>query len=585
MSGLLALSVSSQPTPPTNDIDRDEGYTRVMTLGHGMIYDVMWHPRRDWLAVAASTGLRLVTPELEVIAVFPMIVQALDWSPDGAWLALQDDKDLWSIYKIDGLRLTRLFPDVLITQIEWHELTGHASLYSGERAMRIVNMHTQEMLAQFSGFDQIAWSPDQTRLALRRLTDIDFYDTATWQRIHRLRGTPEGFGGMWWSPDGTMIATKRGGEMCAGDHGVLTIWDTVTFERLQTLRQSKIQHPFMFGKRPSESPCSADRSLNAWIAPGYGQVFWTVDGTRLITTTSMYGFNPNIQLWDARTGQLLKERGLPGYFLLPNLLTPDGEYLVSRMNFQSPFTGMIVLDTNTLAPVDSPCGLCTNFYVSQSNGGFWAFTTRSSGVLSLIDYDAQLRTQLDTGLSAIDDVAWNSTGDYIAISGVDELQIRSQTGTLLARDQEYFQFNPSGNLANIPSSPAEIGTVSWSPDGRYVAVESLIYEYHGFASAVHVYDLRQRRTVMILRGDTQWGSILRWLPGNNLLYAPNNWSIDVWNVPSGEPRQAPDQAFIPLMGLDESPAADHLRITVDPETAVLTVWARGYNPDVTLQKG
>jgi WD40 repeat protein len=207
-----------------------------------------------------------------------------------------------------------------------------------DRRLRIWDVERRRVvrtLPRVAPFDDLAWSPDGSRLAVARagadrageaqgrgyrlrLNDrhrVEVYDLRSGRRLRSIRhlsadGPVEGHGftgfSAGWSPNGRYLATG----MMAGEllrDSPLQVWDTAT---------GKLAH--RLGKLRGWVPWSG--SGDAGAAP-----VWSPDGRHLAAAWS----GSAVRLWNARTGAL--ERSLPaGEGPCEIAWSPDGEYLAAR---------------------------------------------------------------------------------------------------------------------------------------------------------------------------------------------------------------------------------------------------------------
>ena len=159
--------------------------TESKTLGQGMVTDVAYSPAGDTIAIASSIGVWFydsTSHDLNRFIGFSEWVNAIDWSPDGAYLALGSDT-LLAIYDPQ---------------------TGDELLVWEHEAQRLSNLE---------------WSPEGQVL----LSNNGLWDALTGKRLEA-PSFPGGLG-LEWSPDGSRIASLTW-------RSLPTIYDAFTREEL-----------------------------------------------------------------------------------------------------------------------------------------------------------------------------------------------------------------------------------------------------------------------------------------------------------------------------------------------------------------
>jgi WD40 repeat protein len=82
--------------------------------------DIDWHPDGELFTVGGSFGVQLYNTELDLIQeqTYPSEVLALSWKPDGSWLAIATDKQIY-IWDENSETLIQIFEDST-DPLAWH---------------------------------------------------------------------------------------------------------------------------------------------------------------------------------------------------------------------------------------------------------------------------------------------------------------------------------------------------------------------------------------------------------------------------------------------------------------------------------
>jgi WD40 repeat protein len=318
----MASSLDTRmPNPPSS------GISRRALLGWGIATGVVVAGGLGYALTRALTSSRRIS-ELSTYRGHSQAVNALAWSPDGAFIASSS----W-----DG------------TIQVWESATAKKLLtYSGH--------------AQFP--DSVSWSPDGTQLvSTGEGGSLHVWRAATgalqWSYQDELwrSGTQRAA----WSPDGARIATAGfPAPFPGGAQTTLMVWDAANGRRLVTYHNGSI--PAAVAWSPDSArlatggsnqtvavwPANPDTQTDGVSGPSpesiwrnqgeiatITQVVWSPDGARIASCGTkpiiLFGSNGGVRLWNAATGQrALTYTGHDSSVDLQALAwSPDGKYLAS----------------------------------------------------------------------------------------------------------------------------------------------------------------------------------------------------------------------------------------------------------------
>jgi WD40 repeat protein len=214
---LTVLCAAAQAQPPPE-------FERWRDLGAGLLQDAAFSPDGRRLTLATSLDVRLFTIEDRTLTEQPPIfergIAALEWSPDGATLALVEQSSdvqrgvlhLWDA-QTRTLRYENwlISPERSIGALAFHPDGEMLAVRADQVYVLDVNSGEAIILPQSEQMQEIAWSPDGTRLAA--------VGSRTPLRVWQIDGaellltvTPEApcCDDVGWLEDGVRIAVRQG---------------------------------------------------------------------------------------------------------------------------------------------------------------------------------------------------------------------------------------------------------------------------------------------------------------------------------------------------------------------------------------
>ncbi len=213
--------------------------------GQGRPYDIAMNPNGQQLALATTTGLRLLSfPDLieqEILANFSGRSTELEWSPTGTQLASVDFSNRVQIWGIsDGAPSHNLVSlgDPVLTAA-WSPDGKFLAMGGGGNAVEIWDATTGQRIKTLENhFDRIsalAWSPDGTELASGswdKSVKIWNVDAGTIRAEHTQHSGGYGVKSLSWSPDGLQLTST-------GANEDLVIWEPASGNLFNTFSREK----------------------------------------------------------------------------------------------------------------------------------------------------------------------------------------------------------------------------------------------------------------------------------------------------------------------------------------------------------
>ena len=318
---------------------------------------------------------------------------------------------------------------------------------------------------------EIAYSPDGSRLAVGSIIGIWVYDADTGAEVALIGGHTSYVNSIAFSPDGNTIAT-------GSNHG-LQLWDVTTGSLRNTIEHA------------------------GWV----NSVAFSPDGNTIATG----GYHNTVRLWDANTGTL--RNTLTGHtdFVYSVAFSPDGNMIATGSGDNT----VRLWDTNTATLRNTLTGHRSPvFSVAFSPDGNTIASGSLDNTVRLWDTNtATLRNTLEhTG--EVTSVAFSPDGNTIATGSSDDT-VRlwdANTGTL--------RNTLTGHTSGVTS-------VAFSPDGNTLASG-------GGDGTVRLWDANTATLQNILTGHTGWVESVAYSPdGNTLASGNSDRTVRLWDANTG----------------------------------------------------
>ncbi|HMD83087.1 MAG TPA: LpqB family beta-propeller domain-containing protein [Terriglobia bacterium] len=321
-------------------------------------------------------------------------------------------------------------------------------------------------VAVVSPVASVEFSPDGKLLAVGGYQEVRLIDSASGKPLATLSGHADYVRSIAFSPDGKMLAAAGGPPQRGGE---IKIWDVSSVVA------------------PGFSPASAAPSLHSGQALKGGatllktllshkdciySIAWSADG-KLLASGS---YDKMVKLWDAATGQEVKnlQDHIDAVFAVA--FSPDGKHLASGSQDRSVKIWDIASGQRLYTLGDATDGLTSMAY---SPSGFQiaaAGYDKTIYVWQVGDSDGRLLRSLIADEDSILALAWTPDGKMLVTSSSD--------GSIRFRDAA--TLDPIGVIAHQPDW---VEALSLSPDGTRLAAGR-------FNGTVSLFDVKSLKEVM-----------------------------------------------------------------------------------------
>ena len=342
-------------------------------------------------------------------------------------------------------------------------------------------------------YNNLAYSPDGTRLAVTGSIGIWIYDAQTGIVLNLLAGD-ENFV---FSPDGQTLASNSGGT-------TIRLWDMDTGKHLHTLTAHE----------KSVNNMSADED---W----FNNMVFSPDGQTLASTGGIWN-DRTIRLWDVNTGKHLHTLIRHTYGVNSMSFSPDGQTLASGSKDET----IRLWDTDTGEQLRT-------FKAHKNSVNSVSFSRDGQTLASVGGYDPGLPS---SGIGASTTIRlWDAaTGQQLYALTGHEGEVRSVSfspnGQTLVSDStedntiHLWDVNTGQQLRTLTGHRGQVISVSLSPDGRTLASSS-------WNGTIRLWDIDTGQQLHVLTAHEESVNSVSFSPdGRTLASVSMDNTIRLWDV-------------------------------------------------------
>ncbi len=478
-----------------------------------------------WFFVAATLSSDLHAQEPDGIGDFCEILQIghgparmPSWSPNGEFLAVQSEQNIWIYNTILEDPLALEGHTGFINDFDWSPDSQFIVSGSQDGTARIWDVATGNIVrtiqlknGRIQGPVWVAYNPDGTRIAsLNPENDtIHVWDIATDDELSILQGHQAHVSAFAWNLEGTQLASSS-------FDGTLRIWDAETSQLLQTIETGFDD---------------MIRSLE-----------WNRDGTRVLarredSPESLDSVRRHrvgsVAIWNTATGELVAVFG--------------HEYPITLANWGP--GGSNVIGIEQIVREDHAVG-----------GRIWVWDIETGQVETLLEHE-NLRWYLswnltEQRLAGVDDNVLYTldfqTGEVLHTLKTHHTPIASlawhPSGTRIASGHEdgvvmiWDATSPRAALGRLDSDLERVTSLDWNPEGTMLAGTTLFGGTSESARKVYIWDVGSDEVVQILTGT----SAVAWSPDGTRLAASQSLrgGMQLWDTSSWESVETIDTDFV-----------------------------------------
>lgn len=514
------------------------------------IVAVDWSPDGQWLAVGMDDGRLVIFAENGDIVfnqdLSEVDISDLNWNKDSKVLAfanagtsvnfLQETASGWQLTD----RVLSFFNSV--STVRWSPVVADELLVSTND--NVIHLYTKEetipLRKYVDGHDDwirdVAWSPDGTRfVSCDDQGYVVIWQAATGKALYRRRGHTDYVRTVDWHPDGHTIIS-------GGDDNQLIFWDTV----------GQVSNRMTFDDWIYQARYDATGE-DIGVVTNSGTFFHVTADDRIATTLpemvdrfAWRGDSNTVELGDG--GVLAKQ--LPAKYQIPEIsggemaqMAPENSALergsITQIDWSPDGTFLAYVKDYKLEIVDED--KITSFDLSGVEIFSIAWHPGMSRVLpntnflATVGSDNQLLIWDVSSLSivysvqlevAARDLVWSPDGELLAIV--------NDGGELLVYNRE-LQLQHQEKITND-----YIRAVDWSANGRLVMGSD--------DNSVVVYDWNKKRIVERLSTHTDWIRDVLWLDGTHFVSAADDGKTILWALGGREGKYLPSQTLDRLGG-------------------------------------
>lgn len=544
--------------------------TPLAVLGCGEINDMAWSSDGTVLAVGTSAGVWIL--DGSTLAMLHFLeghrdeVATVAWSSDGTRLVSASIDGVVLIWNIESASIIR----TLVGLPNWHIKAAWSLddtqilIANANTEIQVWNVATGEnfvfaintIVPNFGSIDDIAWSPDRTRLAFGMFSGlVRIWDVVEEKEVQVLEGHDFSAQPVTWSSDGKRLATL-GNDQLGGlnDTDTIRIWNITTGENLLTI---DVNGAWGFAWSPDESTLAVGRgdTLYTWDANSGVQlkalfstkpntirdILWAPDGERLVTTTEGNSLN----LWSTIDGSPIAALEGFGSGVADLAWSPDSSQIVSVGGVFDQHVRVWNVESGHQSHIFETYYLA--YSVAWSPDGtrlaaldYWN-TAYGPDNGDLFIWDTETWTSRETYYDvATRGVVWSPDSKRLIVNMYDRTQVLDAA---------------SGSEIYVIKTPINVDSIiAWSPDGSQLAevdfghvriwdtarwrITAVLHEYRVGSRVVWSSDGSRASLVPITRVvrniEVDKIKVAAWSPDNRLLVTATSYGkVHLWDTNSG----------------------------------------------------
>ncbi len=442
-------------------------WRRIFSVTGGVDNRCAWSP--DSSKIATREGVYQAANGHVLLPLGGLSGHAIDWSPNGQYLAASDHSELVVLSATTGEVRCRFRGHLQnVRSVDWNPQSSRLVSAGEDCTIRSWDLASRKEVSQFRHANwvfAVRFSPDGRQIASAG-TETKVWDAASRSQPHLTQPTGS-IADMVFSQDGTQLAL-------GGSQGI-TIFDALRWQPIAQIEPDRARvwsnftptfdwHPgtqaiAVLREQTDEQPQSylavfdrhslAERFHLRDFAEEARGVACRPDGS-LITISGVDQDQGLILALDAKTGEQIWKANLPDTFAGSLSWGPDGRYLAT-----GGWQGVAVLDGNsgqvvwTIPRID--LSMWINAIVWHPKGHRLA-VAGASGTIRIFSDSGEELHQLLEHTASVTCLAWSPNGTRLASSALD--------GTVRIWDPA-----TGAHLLSLKAPEANLTAVGWSPDG------------------------------------------------------------------------------------------------------------------------
>jgi len=438
-----------------------------------------------------------------------------------------------------------------VNSVDWSPIESQIATASEDGIVRIWDADTGESLAVLAADDvavnQAMWSPDGAFIAAALDSgEVNIWNVVTGDPVETIQTNGGIVWSLAWSPDSAFIVTGT-------NDAVIRKWDVATGDMIVELRghQNFISHLAWSPSGDILASAGAGgiaRIWNtapstAWLSLPYpytGELDWSSDGRRLAASIGDWwagATTADVAIWDVQDRRLLHDQVFvrDGWYVLQPVYSPDDRLLLIRAG-AGPLLSVALPEAETAISIVDP----------------------ETGEL--------IQTLIHDGSSIIRAADWSPDGKYV-VGGIG-------SGTLVVWSVE------TGHSIYTSECGEWVNSVSWSPDGTWIAAMCQISGTGQFENQVQVFNALSGEVLITIHDADPLAiaQFVRWSPdstrlvstgGNDEIGSQSN-PVIIWDATTGEKLLSMARHSGQVWSADWSP--DETRIVSGSTDDTTRVW-------------